>query len=376
MLFFPAASLYAALLVPLSLWAMFHRPDLLPSLNSGLGHARELLFGFALAVVAGYLLGPMPPYRLAALFLLWLGARVSYLLIPSSLLPSLLGAAFAVMLGALLLPRFRTARKWRNRLLAPLLLLICLLAVMAFGLAYTKTLTGLRYAVVHQAVLLLALLMLFMGGRVVAPAMAGYRLRRGEAVGARVQPRIEGLIMTGMLFSVLLSVWPSGRPWAGWALAGTGLLALVRLLRWQLWRCARRPDLLCLGIGYGWLAAGLLSNGTAQGVGQATPALLHIITLGALGTLTGVVMLRTAILQAAPRTEADLGRERIIVAFTLLIGMATLLRLAAPLVPGLYLPLLWAAALAWSLAWLLAVWRLWLAVGMTLQRRSMRRAEA
>ncbi|WP_043530123.1 NnrS family protein [Litchfieldella xinjiangensis] len=368
-LFFPAASLYAALLAPLSLLAMFDAPGLFPGLASGLGHARELLFGFALAVIAGYLLGPVTPQRLFVMFFLWLGARIGYLVTPASLTPALLGATFAIALGILIAPRFLAAKKWRNRITAPLLMAICLAAAAAFAARYSDVGGGLQYGLIHHAVLLVALLMVFMGGRVIAPAMAGYRLNRGKAIEARVQPRIEGLLIVTLVLAILLMAWPAGRAWAGLLETMAGLLALIRLLRWQLWHCLRRPDLICLGIGYGWLAIGLTITGLAQWLGQGTPALTHLVTLGALGTLTGAVMLRVAVLQAKPRAEADLAGECWIVTFTVLIAIATLMRVVAPQLGDLYLPFLWGAALAWSLAWLLAAHRLLQTGYLTLQRR-------
>src|SRR5690625_8011796 len=58
--FFPAAALYAAVLLPLSVLSMLGLMPALPGLVSPAGHAHEMLYGFALAVVAGYLLGPQP----------------------------------------------------------------------------------------------------------------------------------------------------------------------------------------------------------------------------------------------------------------------------------------------------------------------------
>ncbi|WP_227370034.1 NnrS family protein [Halomonas sp. M20] len=375
-LFFPAAGLYAAVLVPLSLWALFYRPLLLPGINGGLDHARELLFGFALAVIAGYLLGPLSLQRLMTLFGLWLGARLGYLLAPESFLPPLIGSLFALGLAMHIVPRFHSAKKWRNRLLSPLLLSICLLASVLFWLIHTGKAPGLQHALVYQAVLLLALLMLFMGGRVIAPALAGHYQRLGEILNARVQPRLEGWLILSTILAIVLMSWPASRSWAGPVLILAGALAFVRLLRWRLWWCGKRPDLLCLGVGYGWLAVGLVSNGIAQWQQQMTSSLIHVITLGALGTLTGVIMMRSTILQAGGRDTADLAREWRIPVFTVLIAVATLLRLAAPHVVSLHLALLWSASLAWCLAWLLATWCLCRATSDGLKRQAARHREA
>ncbi len=68
--FFPAACAYAALAVPLSVYAMTSGSGWLIAWV-GAGHGFEMLFGFALAVVAGYTLGPTEPRFLLALFLVW-----------------------------------------------------------------------------------------------------------------------------------------------------------------------------------------------------------------------------------------------------------------------------------------------------------------
>lgn len=127
-LFFPAASLYAALIVPFSLAVMLHFPEFNPRLISGMGHAQALLFGFVPAVIAGYLLGPVSRIYLGILFLIWLTSIISRVLWPDSVLAILSGSLFVVMLAFKLPRRFKAAKKWRNRLLAPLLLSIFLLA--------------------------------------------------------------------------------------------------------------------------------------------------------------------------------------------------------------------------------------------------------
>lgn len=60
--FFPAASAYAAVAVPLSVLAM--TGDGISTGLVGSGHAHEMLFGFALALIAGYTLGPIKPLKL------------------------------------------------------------------------------------------------------------------------------------------------------------------------------------------------------------------------------------------------------------------------------------------------------------------------
>jgi uncharacterized protein involved in response to NO len=200
---------------------------------------------------------------------------------------------------------------------------------------------------------LFALLMLFMGGRIVAPAVAGQFYRQGERLDARVQPRLEAaLLLAGAIFPLALVV-PGMQAVAAAAAAAAGALALVRLARWRLWHVRGRCDLWCLAAGYGWLGAGLLALGTALAADLYVNAALHVITIGALGTLTFNVMATFWLLKArrAPGAESVL-----LVGGTGLLAAATALR-----VLGAFHSHLWllAAAGCWATAYALLVVLFW-----------------
>lgn len=342
-LFFPLAALHAALAVPLSLAAMRGG---LPVLATPAAHGRELLFGFALAVIAGYLLGPLPSRRLSLLAGLWLVGRLAGLAGYPALLAD---AVFALLLAAWVVPRFLAAKKWRNRLLSPLLGLLCLLAVAS--LAAHAAFPGLLSPLLHQGVLWLLLLMAFMGGRVIAPAVNGHLMARDRVAGAGVQPRIEAALIGLLGAAGLLAFWPRLWPAAAGLLALAGVVFLVRLWRWSPWRLRDRPDLLGLLLGYAWLGVGALLVAGDLMTGHSPAGRLHAITVGGLGTLASGIMLRQAILRAKGRPGEEAWLPRLALLFTLAAG----LRLA---LPSAGIPALWGAAGAWSLAWLLVAWRL------------------
>lgn len=348
-LFFPAAALYAAIMLPASLQIMLTQPGWLPGLATGLGHGHEMLFGYALAVVAGYLLGPLPSLQLYAMFGLWLLARASYLIAPGSLAAATLNALFALLLAVQIAPKFMTAaKKWRNQAIGPVLLGICGVAA-ATQIGRHLGSYGTQQILLLEAVLLLALLMLFMGGRVIAPAVAGQFHKQGIELEARVQPGIEGALIIAMGAAILLAPLPAAGLATAAALAAAGVLAAVRLLRWRLWELAGRSDLLCLGAGYGWLAIGLLLLAAAVASGSYRVAALHVITVGALGSLSIGIMARVRL----QRVKADPAKSTEIVACTALVGIAAATRVAAGLGVGDSSTLLWLAALSWSLAFLL-----------------------
>ena len=349
---FPLAALHAALMVPLSLLALYHQEPLL--LATPTAHAREMLFGFALAVIAGYLLGPLPRRRLQALTLLWLVGRLGVLEWPGVMVTSLADGVFAAWVALQLMPRFQAAKKWRNRLLSPLLGLICLLALLTLVQALLGNMSA-SAITLHQGVLWLVLLMIFMGGRFIAPAVNGHMMKTFRQPGAGVQPRIEAALIVLLGLANVLMLWAPLRYLTALLLLAAGGLVLWRIYRWQPLRCRTRPDLLVPMLGYGWLALGLFLLAHSVWQAQYASAVLHVFTIGALGTLASSIMLRHVILRAKHYPE----REWSLWVLAGLFALASMLRLWAFQSGSSWLVLLWGSALAWSLAWLLVAWRLW-----------------
>ncbi len=355
---FPLAALYAAVAVPLSLPALTGGSTLVPGIAGPAGHAHELLFGFAAAVAAGYLINRASRIYLAALIGSWSVARVAFLFFPGGWIASLAGAAFFALAAYATIPPFvRTAKKWRNRAVA-----VILSALFGAGAAYA--LSGLwaweqgQRAVLALGVDAVTALMLFMGGRIIAPAVGGHMERCGVSQEARVQPAIEGALLVAMATAVVAGQISGAEPLRTTALAVAGGLAGVRLARWRLWRCPDRPDLICLGVGYGWLAVGLLLQ-AAVAVGVAPfsmTAATHAVLVGALGTLTITVMTRVRRLRVRDRVSGfALPATAVAV-----IAIAAVARIAADGVPTWRTELLAVATAGWASAYALLLVALFL----------------
>jgi len=296
-------------------------------------------------VIAGYTLGPQPARWLAPLFGAWLFARLGYALAPGFWLSQLLSPAFALLLAWRVVPRFNAAKKWRNRMLVPLMLTLCGLPVLWLFLPVSPMPEP--TTLLHTGVILLLLLMTFMSGRLIAPAVGGTLEKRGITQEARVQPRIEAALILMLGAAVLTTLVPLS-PWlSGALLLASSLLILVRTLRWRLWLCPDRPDLLGLAAGTLWLCMGAGGFGASLLLGRNPSALLHLITVGALGTLTIGVMLRLHY-HATRRQPPPVS----VLLITLsAVALAAVARLAAGPLPWDGPMLLWAAAGAWSLAY-------------------------
>lgn len=316
-------------------------------------HAHEMIFGFALAAVAGFLLTAVPVWtrsvpvaggRLAALVGLWLAGRVAFAL--AGWLPALAVAvadlAFLPALVSALAPSLLRA-PWRNRaflgVLAALFAANGVIHLQAVGV-----LEGGAAAALRLAVGLVALLIVIVGGRI-TPAFTANALRRA-GIDAPVRSRRwadRGSLLALAVFLVADQVAPRTVASGVAALVAGGLVA-ARMAGWQSLRALRDPLVASLHAGYAWVATGLALVGVADATG-AIPwtAGLHALTAGAMGTMILAVMTRVALghtgraLVAAPGVVWIYG----------LISAGALLRVIAPLGGPVTLTLL-ASGVLWS----------------------------
>ncbi len=346
---FPVAAVFSASAMPLWLAAQ-DRP--LP-FATPFWHGHEMLFGYAPAVAAGFLVTRAASYVPWILLAAWIAARVAAF-VPDPRLAFVLGISFPLaLLVPAVPPLLRGAKRWENRIVpAVIMALLALDAMWWSGALWFGTYV--QQDALFAGVDLFALLMLIVGGRALPAAVGGYLERRGirrrDYIRRGYELPIAGLAGGACLFDAF------GMGVAAGALnMATALLTLVRILPWQLHYTRARPELWALALGYLWLEPGLLLKGfAALGVGMPVTQALHGITVGALGTLTLTMMARTAVLQARRPLEhfGDIGFG------ALLVSAAALLRLAAPLLPARQTMLLWSAAALWSAAFLLLLRRL------------------
>ena len=103
--------------------------------------------------------------------------------------------------------------------------------------------------------------------------------------------------------------------------------------------------LLVLALGYMWLAIGSAFAGTHLLAGRPVLPALHLIVVGALGTLSGSVMLRLA-WQRARRTFPPAWQ---VIAIAILVAAASISRYLAGAAPYSQPLLLWFSAGCWTL---------------------------
>lgn len=348
-LMFPLAALFALSVIPLWLSLRMTSPI---DLNA-VWHGHEMLFGFTLAVIAGFL--STRPTQAAAWILAgtWVAARIAAAY-GNGPLALIAGLSFPVAtLVVIAPPLIKGAKRWENRIL-PILLFALLAADTAWWTGKIWPAPLLQTSALLVTIDLLALLLLIIGGRALRAAAGGHIERRGLERRDRSQRRYELPLAALVGGAAVLDAFAFGHA-AGILCIIAAALTLVRVIPWQLHRTCSQPALWSLVLGYLWLLPGLAAKGIAQLGGYiGASEMLHGIGIGALGTLTLVMMARTALL----RLRKPIEHFRDIGGAALLVSMAALARLLAPFAPSLRHELLWLAAIFWSSAFLILLVRL------------------
>lgn len=361
--FFFAASVWSA--VAVALWiAMFVTGWALPSRFDPLSwHIHEMLFGFVLAAIAGFMLTAIPNWTgrppiagipLAGLAALWLLGRLVCAI--SAALPLWLAAAvelaFPVALGAIAAREIIAARNWRNLAMpAPIAALAVADLLMYLQIAGVAVPAGLGWRLGLAAIIVLISVI---GGRIVPSFTRNWLMSHGTAkvpaAGGFADRAALGALHAGLIG---WAFFPEARLF-GAVLLLAGPLNLWRMLRWRGSMTLPEPLLAILHLGYLWVAIGAaLLGASVVTVTIPAAAAIHALTAGAIGTMVLAVMTRVA----RGHTGRPLAADRVTRLIYLLVTFAALTRVAAGFAGPRVIDLLVASAALWVASYALyAIW--------------------
>jgi len=314
--FYLLAGAFAALAVPL--WALQYA-GWLPGANI-LWHAHEMIFGYAFAVIAGFLLTAVRAWTgrptptgaaLATLAALWVLSRALALVsLPAA---AWAGALFALALAWGIGRPLVAAGNRRN-----LFFIVLVLALGAAGVV-VQSYPQAGLAVGLDVVLFV---MTVVAGRVI-PAFTNNAV---PGAGARRHAWLEFAALGSILALLAADAFVRIELAAGLALLAAALHA-ARLALWAPLKTLRRPILWILHLSYAWIVVHLALRGLT-GFGLVPYALgTHALTVGAIGGLTLGMMTRTA----RGHTARPLESGRAEVAAYVLVQLAALTRVLLPL---------------------------------------------
>ena len=356
--FYLLASLLAATSV--LLWALQFSGWLTrPYLAGSLWHAHEMVFGFALAVVVGFLLTAgrnwtgLPtttPTTLKLLVALWLAARVLAL---TSLhaAAAVTSVAFPLAAAATLAVPFAKARSARNYFFIGLLVLLAL-ADVCVHLALFDVIELPGTWGIQLALDILVVVMAVMAGRVVPMftnnGVPGARAARNVWVERTALGSVTALLMAD---AAQLSA-----PIIGGVAAIAALAHVVRWTMWQPWKTLRVPLVWVLHAAYLWMPIHFALRAAAV-EGLLMPSLAtHALTVGVLGGLTIGMMTRTA----RGHTGRILQADRFEVTAYVAVLLAAVVRVLGPLVaPSAYINCVLGSAVLWSFGFAVYFIRYW-----------------
>lgn len=356
--FYLLASVFAA--VSILLWIAEYS-GYLPAgyLRDPVWHAHEMLFGYTMAVIAGFLFTavrnwtgrPTPTGALLAGYAaLWIAGRIVGVT-SHGVAAAWLNAAFPLAVAAgIAVPLVQSGNR-RNYFFIVLLVALAI-ATLAVHLARLGVVAWPERVSLQVGLDIVLLIVAVMSGRVI-PVFTNNGI---PGLQARRNPFVEVFALGGIValaFADLFQLQPS-------ALAMLALVVAVahavRLWLWQPWRTASVPLVWSLHAAYAWIVIHLGLRALAAWDYVAVPLGTHALTIGVIGGMTIAMMTRTARGHSGRRLAAD----AFDVACFLLVQLAALTRVFGGLaVPEAYRATVVISGICWSSAFALYAIHYW-----------------
>lgn len=372
--FFLGAALWAIAAMGLWIAALTGQITIAETYGAPNWHAHEMLFGFASAALAGFLLTAVPNWTgrlpvsgwpLAGLFALWCTGRIALLASDA------IGVAVAASIDALFLPvllaictrEVVAGRKWKDmKVLAGLLALS-----LANALYHVAAIHGGHdHMAIRLAVAAYVVLVMIVGGRIIPSFTRNWLNKFGRTdfpVPYNTYDMIAIVAGAGALG--LWAVLPE-HPATVTAAAVTAVLQGIRLYRWRGWTVARDRILFVLHIAYIFIPLGLMAITLSAAGYLEERSVLHVVSVGAIACMMLAVMTRASL----GHTGRALVASKITVASYTALILCALVRPLAEILPDFTSTLYAASGLLWVTAF--SLYCLEFAPILTTKRRSPR----
>lgn len=324
-------------------------------------HAHEMIFGYTMAVIAGFLLTAVRNWTgvqtlhgvpLLLLLLLWLAGRLLFLAtseVPPLILAAVDCAFLASLTVALAVPIARV-KQWKQfGIISKILLLMASNAVFHAGLLGIIE-DGMRIGLYSGLYIVIALILVM--SRRVYP----FFIERGVDYSVELRNRAwldNTSLLLFLAFWITELVKPDSLPVAllSTVLAG---LHLLRLTGWYTAGIWRIPLLWVLFTGYGWLIVAFALKAAVYFAGVSPYVALHAFAYGGIGMITLGMMARVTL----GHTGRDLATPPAALspAFAMLFAGAVIRVLMPLLDPGHHIVWIGLAQGLWVIAFALFVW--------------------
>lgn len=351
--FFLAVGLSALVLVLNWVMSLLGYIDIYSGFGPVDWHAHEMVFGMAGAAIAGFLLTAVPNWTgrmplqgwpLISLFALWLAGRIVMYSgsITSPEMTAVIDTSFLIVLLGALLREIVAGRNWRN---LPIIVVLGLLAganifshLEAMGYVETE---GMSY---RMAIALVISLIALIGGRVIPSFTRNWLSKQNSPQLPQPFGKFDVGAMVITVGALMAWIVMPDHVWTAIALICAGIVNVLRLGRWQGLRTFSEPLVWSLHLGYLWLPIGLILIGVSYFVESIpTSAGIHALTAGAIAGMVLAMMTRATL----GHTGHGLIADKATTVIYMLVFVAALTRVLAPLTTIDYQTLLIASFIAW-----------------------------
>ncbi len=299
--FFLLAGIWTMIALPLWLLVWSGQIGLGSPLAGRDWHAHEMIFGYGLPVLTGFLFTAIPnwtgrmPRRgtgLIALALLWIAGRICLLLPAPLAVATLVDIAFPLALLGTVLVEIVAGRNWRNLLVVAPVSAFTLANIAFWWLTCADLATD---PALHGGLAALIFLITLIGGRIVPSFTRNWLAKTGHTSLPTSANRFDAVVLiVGAVSLVAWLIAPEATATGG-LLIVAGLLHLARMARWRGVAVWSNALLIMLHLSYAVLALGLVAlGGSIFRVGLGPDGALHLLAPGAVGSMTLAVMMRAS----------------------------------------------------------------------------------
>lgn len=361
--FFLLAGLFSLSFLPIWLFRYTGRLELGDYWEPATWHGHEMVFGFAVAVVSGFLLTAVTNWTkrvtavgpaLASLGTLWVAGRLALLL--AHPLPPILVAlvdlayipALAFAVGRpIILSNSRRNMKFLP-ILGVLFLTNLIMHLSALGLVEWSA-----RAALLPAFDLIILITLIVSGRIIPL----FTRNATKAEGIKSLPSVEKLAFTLVIASMVLqAIFDAPTAGAGASVAAgvtilAGAAVFARSIHWGFQHTLKAPILWVLHVAHAWIALGFVLRGLALWVGPLSASMAtHALTVGGIGLMIIGMMVRVSLGHTGRKIKAS---PMMTGAFILVILAAAGRTFLPMLAPALYIEWVMVSGTLFALAFLM-----------------------
>lgn len=253
-----------------------------------LWHAHEMIYGFSMAIVAGFLLtavanwtggAPARQIHLASLCALWIAGRIVMninLGLPNWFIISIESAFIPTLALSLAIPLLRS---WNKRNFV-FLTILSVLFVCNLWFLLTMTIDAL-----YASLMMILIMVSLIGGRIIPAFTVAALRRRGVLAFQTEQSGMDKAALASLVVLALCLVLAKETILPGIAALASCLIHGWRMRHYHTLKSLREPLVWILHAGYGWLVIGLflLSLG---GFGIIDiKSVIHAMTAGCIGSM-------------------------------------------------------------------------------------------